>query len=172
MEVPRNSRVSQSEESKKTLAPLRGGIDSMARPVETSALIQPAPPLPPTRVEMHDLFRIANRQDQLAWEPFTDGVEIFRLYGDGITGPTAALLRFHKAGEVPLHEHAGYEHIIVLAGSQRDHKGAAEAGTLIINPPGTRHSVLGEAGCIVLAIYEKPVQFIGNAVVCAAPGAA
>jgi anti-sigma factor ChrR (cupin superfamily) len=112
---------------------------------------------------MHDLFGIANRQDQLPWEPFADGVEIYRLYGDGIVGPTAALLRFQKAGEVPLHEHAGYEHIIVLVGSQRDHKGAAEAGTLIVNPPGTRHSVVGEAGCIVLAIYEKPVKFIAVA---------
>ena len=112
---------------------------------------------------MHDLFGIANRQDQIPWEAFEDGVEIYRLYGDGITGPTAALLRFQKAGEVPLHEHAGYEHIIVLAGSQRDHKGAAEAGTLIINPPGTRHSVIGDAGCIVLAIYEKPVQFLADA---------
>jgi anti-sigma factor ChrR (cupin superfamily) len=122
---------------------------------------------------MHDLFRIASRQDQIAWEPFKDGVEIFRLYGDGITGPTAALLRFQKAVEVPLHEHAGYEHIIVLAGSQRDQKGAAEAGTLIINPPGTRHSVFGEAGCIVLAIYEKPVRFVGAAApVRPAPGAA
>ena len=97
-----------------------------------------------------------------------DGVEIYRLYGDGQTGPTAALLRFQKAGQVPLHEHAGYEHIIVLTGSQRDQKGAAEAGTLIINPPGTRHSVVGEAGCIVLAIYEKPVQFVAGAAAAAA----
>jgi anti-sigma factor ChrR (cupin superfamily) len=135
----------------------------MAGLVETKVLLQtPAPPLP-WSFQMLDLFGIANRQDQLPWEPFTDGVEIYRLYGDGITGPTAALLRFEKAGEVPLHEHAGYEHIIVLAGSQRDHKGAAEAGTLIINPPGTRHSVVGEAGCIVLAIYEKPVRFVADA---------
>ena len=51
---------------------------------------------------------------QIPWEPFMDGVEIYRLYGDGLTGPTAALLRFQKAGAVPLHEHPGYEHIIVL----------------------------------------------------------
>ena len=36
------------------------------------------------------------------------------------------------------------------------------AGTLIINPPGTQHSVVSEAGCIVLAIYEKPVEFLGD----------
>jgi len=134
----------------------------MAGLVETKTLLQPSLPYIPSRLEMHDIFGIANRQDQIPWEAFGDGVEIYRLYGDGLTGPTAALLRFEKAGEVPLHEHAGYEHIIVLAGSQRDHKGAAVAGTLIINPPGTRHSVVGEAGCIVLAIYEKPVQFVAD----------
>jgi anti-sigma factor ChrR (cupin superfamily) len=131
--------------------------------VETKSLLQPVSPPLPSRLEMHDLFGIAKSQDQLPWEPFMDGVEIYRLYGDGLTGPTAALLRFHKTGEVPLHEHAGYEHIIVLTGSQRDQKGAAGAGTLIINPPGTRHSVIGEPGCIVLAIYEKPVQFVADA---------
>lgn len=135
----------------------------MAGPVETKVLLQPPPPPLPSCLEMHDIFGIANRQDQIPWEAFEDGVEIYRLYGDGVTGPTAALLRFQKAGEVPWHEHAGYEHIIVLAGSQRDQKGAAKAGTLIINAPGTRHSVVGEAGCIVLAIYERPVQFLADA---------
>jgi len=37
---------------------------------------------------------------------------------------------------------------------------AAETGSLIINPPGTSHSILSENGCIVLAIYEKPVKFL------------
>ena len=77
-----------------------------------------------------------------------------------ITGPTAALIRFRKDGNVPAHTHAGYEHIIVLAGTQRDQNGTAAAGTLIINPPGTQHSVTSEAGCIVLAIYERPVKFL------------
>jgi anti-sigma factor ChrR (cupin superfamily) len=112
------------------------------------------------RVELHNLARIAEWQDNIAWEPFIDGVEIHRLYGDGLTGPSAALLRFRKAGKVTLHRHTGYEHIIVLAGSQRDQNSVAEAGTLIINPPGTAHSVISEAGCIVLAIYEKPVEFV------------
>ena len=141
----------------------------MAGLVETKTLLQPSLPYIPSRLEMHDIFGIANRQDQIPWEAFGDGVEIYRLYGDGLTGPTAALLRFEKAGEVPLHEHAGYEHIIVLAGTQWDQKGVTEAGTLIINPPGTRHSVVGEAGCIVLAIYEKPVQFLANAAPASTP---
>ena len=118
----------------------------------------PVPPYP--RIEITDLFRVATHPDEIPWKPFRDGVEIHRLYGDGITGPTAALIRFRKDGRVPVHAHTGYEHIIVLAGTQRDQNSTAAAGTLIINPPGTSHSVVSEAGCIVLAIYEKPVAFL------------
>ncbi|HTJ77788.1 MAG TPA: cupin domain-containing protein [Rariglobus sp.] len=112
------------------------------------------------RIELHNLASIVEWQDTIAWESFIDGVEIHRLYGDGVLGPSAALLRFRKAGKVTLHRHTGYEHIIVLAGSQRDQNSVATTGTLIINPPGTSHSVVSEAGCIVLAIYEKPVEFV------------
>ena len=87
-----------------------------------------------------NLFSIAEWQDEIPWQPFREGLEIHRLYGDGVSGPTAALLRFSKAGKVPLHEHGGYEHILVLAGSQRDQNSDAAAGTLMINPPGTRAS--------------------------------
>jgi len=122
--------------------------------------VQPATAPPSPRIEIADLFQIAKNPDRIPWQPFQDGVEIHRLYGDGVTGPTAALIRFRKDGKVPAHAHAGYEHIIVLAGTQRDQNGTATAGTLIINPPGTEHSVMSEAGCIVLAIYEKPVTFL------------
>ena len=111
-------------------------------------------------LRLPDLFRIAEWQDDLPWMPFRDGIDIHRLYGDGVTGPSAALLRFRPGAGVPLHEHTGYEHIVVLAGSQVDQNGRAEAGMLIVNPPTTRHSVASDTGCIVLAVYEKPVRFV------------
>lgn len=113
-----------------------------------------------TVLRLTDLFNVAEWQDRIAWEPFRDGVEIFRLYGDGVQGPTAALLKFAAGAGVPLHEHVGYEHILVLSGAQVDENSRAEAGTLIVNPPATRHSVFSANGCIVLAIYERPVRFV------------
>jgi anti-sigma factor ChrR (cupin superfamily) len=110
--------------------------------------------------EITNLFHIADRQNEIPWSGYKKGVEIFRIYGDGITGPTAALLRYSEAGEVPMHEHSGYEHIFVLSGSQEDENGTFNAGSMVINPPGTRHKVRSDAGCIVLAIYEKPVRFL------------
>ena len=115
----------------------------------------------PERVlKLNDLFQISGWQQRLKWQPFCAGVEIFRLYENGPGGPLAALLRFHPGGCVPLHLHMGYEHIFMLAGEQVDEVSRAEAGAFIINPPGTSHSILSESGCIVLAIYEKPVKFL------------
>ncbi len=111
-------------------------------------------------LKLNDLFQISGWQQKIHWQVFQPGVDIYRLYGDGQTGPTAALLRFRPGGRVPLHEHTGYEHIFVLAGSQVDENSKAETGSLIINPPGTSHSILRSEGCIVLAIYEKPVKFL------------
>jgi anti-sigma factor ChrR (cupin superfamily) len=124
----------------------------------------------PARVlKLTDLFHVSDWQHKLAWKPFQEGVDIYRLYGDGQTGPTAALLRFRAGARVPLHEHTGFEHIFVLSGSQVDENSRSETGMLIINPPGTSHSILSEAGCIVLAIYEKPVRFIGPDEIAAQP---
>jgi gamma-glutamylcyclotransferase (GGCT)/AIG2-like uncharacterized protein YtfP len=50
----------------------------------------------------------------------------------------------------------------MLAGEQVDEVSKAETGSLIINPPGSSHSILSENGCIVLAIYEKPVKFLAE----------
>lgn len=117
-------------------------------------------PLPQV-LRIPDLLRISEWQHRFQWRPFTRGVEIHRLYGNGREGPAAAVLKFSPGGRVPLHEHQGYEHILVLDGSQVDENSRAETGSLIINPPGTSHSILSETGCLVLAIYEKPVRFLG-----------
>ena len=111
------------------------------------------------RLELHGLLDLVSRQDDIPWKPFLEGLDVHRLYGDGISGPTAALLRFRKAAVIPRHFHPGFEHILVLAGKQTDQNGEAAAGTLVINPPGTEHEVAGEEGCIVLAIYQESVVF-------------
>jgi anti-sigma factor ChrR (cupin superfamily) len=125
---------------------------------------EPTPSLPPLskfpRLELKKLFQIESWQHEIPWEPFRDGIDIHRLYGDHTEGPAAALLRFREAGKVPAHAHGGYEHILVLAGAQRDQNGRIESGTLMVNPPGSSHEVISEAGCIVLAIYEKAVRFL------------
>lgn len=106
---------------------------------------------------LKDLFNPEKSLEHIAWQPFREGVEIHRLYGDG-TGAGAALLRYQSGASVPQHIHTGFEHILVLSGAQTDINGRHEVGTLVINPPGTAHTVESEAGCIVLAIWEKPIE--------------
>ena len=119
---------------------------------------EPAPSFP--CIEFGNLFELARSIERVPWQPFREGVDIHRFYGDGISGPSAALIRFREDATIPRHRHGGYEHIIVLAGQQRDENGCIEAGTLRIHPPGSAHLVTGGKGCLVLAIYEKPVTFL------------
>jgi anti-sigma factor ChrR (cupin superfamily) len=93
------------------------------------------------------------------WQPFRDGIEVSWLYRNGEHGAAAALLRYRPGARVPLHWHAGYEHVIVLEGSQSDHAGRHRTGSLVINPPGSSHEVVSAEGCVVLIIWERPVIF-------------
>ncbi len=95
---------------------------------------------------------------ELPWEPFRPGVDIHRLYPAEPDGAAAALLRYQPGASVPYHRHTGFEHILVLSGSQTDANGTYPAGTLVVNPPGTRHTVSSPDGCIILAIWAKPVE--------------
>jgi len=95
--------------------------------------------------------------DALPWAPFRDGVEVSWLYRNGDHGAAAAFMRYAPGARIPLHLHAGYEHILVLRGSQTDQRGRHAAGTLIINPPGTMHDLVSDEGCVVLIFWERPV---------------
>lgn len=93
----------------------------------------------------------------LGWQAFRDGIEVSWLYRNGENGPAAAFLRYAPGARVPLHWHAGYEHVFVLKGSQSDNNGRHRAGALVVNPPGTSHDVVSEEGCLVLVVWERPV---------------
>jgi anti-sigma factor ChrR (cupin superfamily) len=97
----------------------------------------------------------------LAFEPFRPGVELARLYQASPEGFSAALLRYAPGARVPRHRHHGFEHIFVLSGSQADEQGLYGAGALIVHAAGTEHSVTSEEGCLVLAIWEQPVEILG-----------
>ena len=95
---------------------------------------------------------------EAVYEPFRDGVEISPI----VTGePAVALLRYAPGAGVPRHRHMGLETILVLDGVQCDERGAYPAGTLMLNPEGTEHSVWSETGCVVLIQWAKPVEFVG-----------
>jgi len=111
---------------------------------------------------LKNLLSIGDHLDDFKWESFRKGIDIHRIYGDQHDGPTAALLRYSAGAEVPLHVHNGYEHILILSGSQTDGDNVYEKGTLMINSPGSQHRIASTNGCIVLAIWQAPVDFQKN----------
>ncbi len=104
-----------------------------------------------------DELRARAEAADFPWEAFRRGVEIHRLWGeaDG-DGESAALLRYAPGGVVPAHRHQAVEEIFVLRGWQRDARGVYPAGTHVINPPGSSHTVESPDGCLVLVIWQKP----------------
>lgn len=108
---------------------------------------------------LRDIFTLAAYPERLAWEYFREGIDIYPIYKSE-RGCAAALLRYAPGAAVPAHQHLGYEHILVLTGEQSDERHHYPHGTLAISPPGTSHAIQSPRGCIVLAIWEKPVSFL------------
>ena len=93
------------------------------------------------------------------WGTLRDGVELRVLAGGREGGATVALLRYSPGAVVPAHHHPGFEVIYVISGEQTDERGSYPAGTLVVNPPGIGHTVTSANGCVVLIIWERPVEF-------------
>ena len=83
---------------------------------------------------LKNLFQLPE-QAGVKWEKFREGIDIHRLY-DTAGGPSAALLRYRAGAALQRHVHVGYEHILVLRGSQIDDAGEHVAGTLLVYQPG------------------------------------
>lgn len=94
-----------------------------------------------------------------SYEPFREGVEICVLRD---ADPRVALLRYQPGASVPYHRHPGLEMIQVLEGAQSDERGTIHAGDLALNPPGSAHRVWSDTGCVVLILWERPVEILAD----------
>ncbi|MFA5984764.1 MAG: cupin domain-containing protein [Methylococcaceae bacterium] len=93
------------------------------------------------------------------WQQLRDGVNLKLLF-QAAEGYSVGLIRYQPGASVPRHKHIGDEHIFVLSGSQQDERGVYTAGSYIYNPEASCHSVSSQDGCLVLAHWLKPVQFL------------
>ena len=107
--------------------PSNGGAESL---LETSE----------KRSVLHHLFDTKQLAQLSGWQPFREGVEMLPVYSseecDG-PGCQAALLRYAPGARIPPHHHEGFEHILVLDGSQQDERGTYGRGTCLISHPGS-----------------------------------
>ena len=96
----------------------------------------------------------------LRYEPFRHGVTVHWLYRAGPDDPVVAILKYLPGARIPRHRHAGTETIVILDGIQSDENGDYPAGSLILNPTGTVHSVWTDMGCVVLIQWDRPVVIL------------
>lgn len=106
---------------------------------------------------LRDLFKTSLAH--IPWQAFREGVEMHPL-SQAADGMSSALLRYAPGARVPRHRHVGYEHIVVLQGTQCDERGEYAAGSIVINAPGSQHTVWSVHGCVVFVVWEQPVAFV------------
>ena len=104
--------------------------------------------------------------DELEFVPYQPevrrGVEIhtiFSLVDRDPQGPDAAILRYGAGAFIALHEHIGYEMVVVLTGDYIENGVTFLPGSLILRSPGTFHTMASVNGCTILATrYIKVKQ--------------
>jgi anti-sigma factor ChrR (cupin superfamily) len=87
------------------------------------------------------------------------GVEWKVLYTDP-SGRQTALVRMAPGARLPRHRHVGLEQSFVLEGVLMDEDGACAAGDYVWRRPGSEHEAWAETGCVVLAIFDAPNEFL------------
>lgn len=97
----------------------------------------------------------------LPWVPsgYT-GVERRVLYADA-SGRQTVLVRMAPGARLPDHRHAGVEQSFVLEGTLVDEDGACTTGNFVWRRAGSIHTAWTPDGCLVLAIFERPNEFLG-----------
>ena len=136
-----------------------GQADGVIRQAEMQATTGAPPLVGAERIILGNLLAAAS-DGTLVWERLREGIDIARLCTSAPPGSTTALLRYKPGARLERHEHTGFEHLYILAGSQTDDAGEHHAGALLIHRPGTNHAVTSKNGCLVLAIWERPVRFL------------
>jgi anti-sigma factor ChrR (cupin superfamily) len=97
--------------------------------------------------------------DWVSWiQPGRAGTEIFPIYTtDGPEPASAQLIRFAPGAHGDLHEHLGYELMIVLEGELRNDNGDVyTVGDLVVEEPGSVHQISTDTGCTLFGVREAP----------------
>ncbi|MET8759489.1 cupin domain-containing protein [Lentzea sp. NPDC004782] len=109
------------------------------------------------------LFAGGLHNGQIKWEeyvqPGRNAVDVEWLYTAADTGPTGAeayIAHFKPGSHGDLHEHLGYELLLILEGELHNDNGDRyPAGTLFIEKPESIHQVSSPTGCYALVVREK-----------------
>jgi len=97
---------------------------------------------------------------RIAWELTRfPGVETKTLYAEA-SGRQTVLLRLAPGARLPDHRHVGVEQSFVLEGALADEEGTCTAGNFVWRRPGSVHHAWSPDGCVLLAIFDRPNEFL------------
>jgi len=96
--------------------------------------------------------------EKIPWVERRPGIFWKVLWEDPDGLHKAILMRYQPGATSPRHRHVGDEQIFVLEGSVADDTGICTAGNYARRPPGCVHTVLSEAGALVLAVTSGPTE--------------
>lgn len=85
------------------------------------------------------------------------------LQEDPTTGYTLNLACLPGGRSTPVHDHEGFEGVLILQGGLQDGPAHLRAGDWISHGPGDQHGPTADAGeeCWALVVQERPVRFTG-----------
>ena len=99
--------------------------------------------------------------EKLEWKPTRfPGVTSKMLWQDEAGEAYTALMRLLPGARLPRHRHTAVEQTYVLEGSLVDEEGVCTAGNFVWRFLGSVHSAHSPEGCLVLAIFQKPNEFL------------
>jgi quercetin dioxygenase-like cupin family protein len=109
------------------------------------------------------------RTQQAEWKPLkeegvnTKGIysKILR-YDEAQKRPTSFLLKFEAGSSYPYHNHPAGEESIVLEGEAYSNEAKLMKCDYLYTPPGSKHSVKTDTGCIIMFIVPEEVEIVNN----------
>jgi quercetin dioxygenase-like cupin family protein len=95
------------------------------------------------------------------WTPARiPGISVKVLRRDNETGQSSSLVRFDPGASFPAHDHPAGEEVFVLEGEVQIGRHRLKAGDYLYAPPGVKHAVSSEGGCVFLVALPKPVVIL------------
>ena len=105
------------------------------------------------------------RTNEAEWKPLNEpgvsGISVKVLRFDQGTGraPTI-LLKFEPGAAYPAHDHPAGEEVFVLEGQVTFGKRRLQAGDYLYTPPGGKHAVWSQKGCVMLLCVPEEVVIL------------
>ena len=116
------------------------------------------------------LFDGGLQNGQFRWSPYVQqgrsSVDVQWLYDQAQTGEDggeAYIAHFKPGAHGNLHEHLGYELLLILEGELHNDNGDRyPAGTLFVEKPESVHQVSSPTGCFALVVREKGTRAVAG----------